>query len=145
MFFVLVVEAGSYGPGNVGGVLLGLHAQHGDAGRAPLKLWFGLKGVVAVGGRREKRVATEVVEGNVAKLVLLVGEVAVAVIGGSGGGRARGVGGHAGGRTSGQHAGRHHGSGRRGARPQVVWNLSGQEGLVSGRQKKVRNFSQALT
>lgn len=76
----------SHGPGDVGRVLFGLHAQHGDAGRAPLKLGLGLEGVVAVGARREERVcAEEVVEGDVAELVLLVGEAHVAVVGGAGG------------------------------------------------------------
>lgn len=86
-----VQGGGSHGPGDVGRVLLGLHAQHGDAGRASLKLWLGLEGVVAVGPRSQERVcAEEVVEGHVAELVLLVGEAHVAVVGGAGG-RAGGV------------------------------------------------------
>lgn len=76
----------SHGPGDVGRVLFGLHAQHGDAGRAPLKLGLGLEGVVAVGAGRQQRVcAEEVVEGDMAELVLLVGEAHVAVVGGAGG------------------------------------------------------------
>lgn len=106
-------------------MLLGLHAQHGDAGRAPLELGLGLEGVVAVGGRREEGVrAEEVVEGHVAELVLLVGEAHVAVVGATGG-RTRGVrvGGDAGRRTSRQHAGGDHGAAGSRARPQVVGNL----------------------
>lgn len=68
-------------------MLLGLHAQHGDAGRAPLELRLGLEGRVAVGRGREERVgAEEVVEGDVAELVLLAGEAHVAVVGSRGGG-----------------------------------------------------------
>lgn len=125
----MVQGGGSHGPGDVGRVLLGLHAQHGDAGRASLKLGLGLEGVVAVGPRSQERVcAEEVVEGDVAELVLLVGEAHVAVVGGAGG-RARGVRvrGDAGGRAAGQHAGGDHGPPRRGARPQVVGNLQGSE------------------
>lgn len=67
-------------------MLLGLHAQHRDAGRAPLKLRLGLEGMVSVGSRREEGVcAEEVVEGDVTKLVLLIRESHVAVIGGAGG------------------------------------------------------------
>lgn len=109
-------------------MLLGLHAQHGDAGRASLELGLGLEGVVSVGARSEERVgAEEVVQGDVAELVLLVGEAHVAVVGGAGG-RARGVrvGGHAGRRAAGQHAGGDHGAAGRGAGPQVVGNLLGQ-------------------
>ena len=72
-------------------MLLGLHAQHSNAGRAPLKLRLGLKGRVTVGSRCEERVsAEEVVEGDVTKLVLLIGEAHVAVVGCSGG-RTRGM------------------------------------------------------
>lgn len=109
-------------------MLLGLHAQHGDAGRAPLKLRLGLKGVVAIGGRREEGVRTEeVVEGDMAELVLLIGEAHVAVVGGTGG-RARGVrvGSDAGRGASGQHAGGDHGATGSRARPQVVRNLLGE-------------------
>ncbi len=66
-------------------MLLGLHAQHSDAGRAPLELGLGLEGVVTVGGRREEGVcAEEVVEGDVAELVLLIREANVAVVSGAG-------------------------------------------------------------
>lgn len=115
----------SHGPRDVSRVLLGLHAQHGNTGRAPLKLRLGLKRVVAIGGRSEEGVcAEEVVEGHVAELVLLVGKADVAVVC-SAGGRARGVrvGGDAGRGAPGQHAGGHNGAGRGGARPQVVGNL----------------------
>jgi len=115
-------------------VLFGLHAQHGDAGRAPLELGLGLEGVVVVmaggGARRQEGVsAEEVVEGHVAELVLLVGEAHVAVLGGGGGGRARGVrvGGDAGRRAPGQHAGGDHGAPGGRARPQVVGDLWGQK------------------
>lgn len=135
----------SHGPRDVGRVLLGLHAQHGYAGRAPLELGLGLKGVVAGGGRREEGVrAEEVVEGDVAELVLLVGEAHVAVLGGSGG-RAGGVGvgGDAGRGASGQHAGRHHGAAGGRARPQVVGNLlgGGKEALVAGENSDTCNES----
>lgn len=85
-------EPRSHCPGDVGRVLLGLHAQYGDAGRTPLEFGFGLKGVVAVGGRREEGVCTEeVVEGHVAKLVLLVRETNIAMVSGASG-RTGGVG-----------------------------------------------------
>lgn len=127
----------SHGPGDVGGVLLGLHAQHGDAGRAALELRLALEGVVvAVGGRREQGVgAEEVVEGDVAELALLVGEAHVAVVGGAAAtaGRAGrvGVGGDAGGRAAGQHAGGDHGSAGCRAGPQVVGEL------VAGRREEL--------
>lgn len=119
----------SHGPGDVGGVLLGLHAQHGDAGRAALELRLALEGVVvAAGGGREQGVgAEEVVEGDVAELALLVGEADVAVVGAAtaAAGRAGrvGVGGDAGGRATGQHAGGDHGSAGCRAGPQVVGEL----------------------
>lgn len=122
------MEPWSHGPRDVGCVLLGLHAQHGDAGWAPLKLRLGLEGVVTVGGRREEGVcAEEVVEGDVTELVLLVGEAHVAVVGGTGG-RTRGVwvGSDAGRGASGQHAGGHHGAAGSRTRPQVVGNLLGE-------------------
>lgn len=125
----------SHGPGDVGGVLLGLHAQHSDAGRAALELRLALKGVVvAVGGRRQQGVgAEEVVEGDVAELALLVGEAHVAVVGAGAGGRAGrvGVGGDAGGRAPGQHAGGDHGGAGSRAGPQVVGEL------VAGRRQRV--------
>lgn len=137
----------SHGPGDVGGVLFGLHAQHGDAGRAALELRLALEGVVvvvAVGGRREQRVgAEEVVEGDVAELALLVGEADVAVVGAAtaaAGGRAGrvGVGGDAGGRAAGQHAGGDHGSAGGRAGPQVVGEL------LTGRRKREDFMSDAL-
>lgn len=109
-------------------MLLGLHSQHGYAGRTPLKLGLGLEGVVTVGGRREEGICTEeVVEGDMAELVLLIGEAHVAVLGGTGS-RARGVrvGGDAGGGASGQHAGGNHRATGSRARPQVVGNLLGE-------------------
>lgn len=109
-------------------MLFGLHAQHSDAGRASFELGLALKGVVTVGGRREEGVcAEEVVQGDVAELVLLIGEAHVAVVGGTGG-RTRGVrvGGDAGRGASGQHAGGDHGATGSGARPQVVGNLLGE-------------------
>lgn len=125
----------SHGPGDVGGVLLGLHAQHGDAGRAALELRLGLEGVVvAVGGRRQQGVgAEEVVEGDVAELALLVGEAHVAVVGAGAGGRTGrvGVGGDAGGRAPGQHAGGDHGGAGSRAGPQVVGEL------VAGRRREL--------
>lgn len=127
-------RAGSQGPGDVGRVLLGLHAQHGDAGRAPLELRFGLKGRVGGGGRREEGVrAEEVVQGDVAELVLLAGEAHVAVVGCARGGRARGVGvrGDARRGASGQHAGGDHRAPRGRAGPQVVRDLLGKDSVVS--------------
>lgn len=125
-------EPGSHGPGDVGRVLLGLHAQHGDAGRAPLELGLGLEGRVAVGGRREDGVgAEEVVEGDVSELVLLAGEAHVAVVGsggsrgGGGGAGGVGVGGDARRGSPGQHAGGHHGATGGRTRPQVVGDLMG--------------------
>lgn len=110
-------------------MLLGLHAQHGNAGRAPLELGLGLEGRVAVGGRREEGVgAEEVVEGDVSELVLLAGEAHVAVVGGGGGGGGAGgvgVGGDARRGPPGQHAGGHHGAAGGRARPQVVGDLMG--------------------
>lgn len=110
-------------------MLFGLHAQHRDAGRAPLELRFGLEGGQAAGGRRQQRVrAEEVVEGHVAELVLLVREAHVAVVRCCGGGRARGVpvGRDARRRAARQHArGDHGAAGGRGARPQVVGDLRG--------------------
>lgn len=129
----------SHGPGDVGRVLFGLHAQHGDAGRASLKLGLGLEGVVAIGARREERVrAEEVVQGNVAELVLLVGEAHVAVVSGAGG-WARGVRvrGHTGRRAARQHAGGDHGPPGRGTRPQVVGNLLGSE-EIPDQQKEIK-------
>lgn len=108
-------------------MLFGLHAQHSDAGRASFELGLGLEGVVAVGRRREEGVCAEkVVQGDVAELVLLIGEAHVAVVGGAGG-RTRGVrvGGDAGRGASGQHAGGDHGAAGGRARPQVVGNLLG--------------------
>lgn len=118
----------SHGPRDVGCVLLGLHAQHGDAGRASLELRLALEGVVAVGGRREEGVgAEEVVQGDVAELVLLVGEAHVAVVGGAGSRTGRvGVGGDAGRGAPGQHAGGDHGAAGSRARPQVVGELMGR-------------------
>lgn len=110
-------------------MLLGLHAQHGYAGRAPLKLGLGLEGVVTVGGRREEGVCTEeVVEGDVAELVLLIREAHVAVLGGGSCSRTRGVGvgSDAGRGASGQHAGGDHRATGSRARPQVVGNLLGE-------------------
>lgn len=125
-------RAGSQGPGDVGRVLLGLHAQHGDAGRAPLKLRFGFKGRVGAGGRREDGVcAEEVVQGDVAKLVLLTGEAHVAVVGCACSSRARGVGGDAWWRASRQHAGGNHRAPRSCAGPQVVGDLLGKDSVVS--------------
>lgn len=133
----------SHGPGDVGGVLLGLHAQHGDAGRAALELGLALEGVVvvvAVGGRREQGVgAEEVVEGDVAELALLVGEAHVAAVVHAAAAAAPaadraggvGVGGDAGGRAAGQHAGGDHGGAGGRAGPQVVGELEG-EGEKSG-------------
>lgn len=133
-------DLGSHGPGDVGRVLLRLHAQHGDAGRAPLELGLGLEGVVAVGGRREQGVgAEEVVEGHVPKLVLLVGEAHVAVVSGAGG-RARGVGGDAGGGAPGQHAGGHHRASRGRAGPQVVGDLR-----VRGRKTRGHSMRNSCT
>lgn len=67
-------------------MLLGLHAQHRDAGGAPLKLRLGFEGMVSVRGRREEGVcAEEIVEGDVTELVLLIREGHVAVIRGTGG------------------------------------------------------------
>lgn len=110
-------------------MLLGLHAQHGDAGRASLKLGFGLKGVVAVGCRSEQRIsAEEVVQGDVAELVLLTGEAHVTVVGGAGAGARRvWVSGDAGRRASGQDAGGDHGAAGGRAGPQVVGDLLGEE------------------
>lgn len=108
-------------------MLLGLHSQHGDAGRAPLELGLGLEGVVTVGGRREEGVcAEEVIEGDMAELVLLIGEAHVAVVGGTGS-RTWGVrvGRDAGRGASGQHAGGDHRASGSRARPQVVGNLLG--------------------
>lgn len=123
-------------------MLLGLHAQHGDAGRAPLELRLALEGVVvAAGGRREQGVgAEEVVEGDVAELALLVGEAHVAVVGAAASrrrGRAGrvGVGGDAGGRAAGQHAGGDHGAAGGRAGPQVVGEL------VGGRRGRVELLS----
>lgn len=112
-------------------MLLGLHAQHGYAGRAPLELGLGLEGVVAVGGRREEGVrAEEVVEGDVAELVLLIGEAHVTVLYGTGGRtRGVGVGSDAGGGASGQHAGGDHRATGSRARPQVVRNLWRRESV----------------
>lgn len=110
-------------------MLLGLHAQDGDAGRAPLKLRLGLEGVVSVGAGREEGVcAEEVVEGDVTELVLLIGrEGHVAVIC-SAAARARGVrvGSDARRRASGQHAGGDDGAAGRRAGPQVVRDLLGE-------------------
>ena len=110
-------------------MLLGLHAQHGDAGRAPLELGLGLESMVAVGRRREQGVrAEEVVERDVAELVLLVWEAHVAVVGGAGG-RAGGmrIGCHAGRGAPGQHAGGDHRAAGGRAGPQVVGDLLGRE------------------
>lgn len=114
-------------------MLFGFHSQDGDAGGAPFKLGLALKGVMAVGGWREERVcAEEVVQGDVAKLVLLIREAHVPVVGGAGG-RTRGVrvGGDAGRGASRQHAGGDHRATGGGARPQVVGNLWGERQQVT--------------
>lgn len=119
----------SHGPGDVGCMLLGLHAQHGDAGRAPLEFWLAFKGWVRVGSWREEGVCAEkVVQGDVAELTLLIGKAHVAMISRRcHRGRARGVGGDARRGTPRQHAGGDHGAAGSWARPQVVGDLSGTE------------------
>lgn len=94
--------------------------------------------MVAVGSRRKEGVgAEEVVEGDVAELVLLIGEAHVAVVGSAGGrtGRVR-VGSDAGRGASGQHAGGHHGAARGWAGPQVVGDLLGEKGVTDGRGRR---------
>lgn len=83
--------------------------------------------MVTIGSRREEGVCTEeVVEGDMAELVLLIGKAHIAVVGGTGS-RARGVrvGRDAGRGASGQHAGGDHRATGSSAGPQVVWNLLG--------------------
>ena len=131
----------SHGPGDVGRVLFGLHAQHRYAGGPPLELGLGLEGGgVAVGRRGQERVGEEVVDGDVVdtELVLLVvGEAHVAMVTAAGGVGVRRW--DAGRGPPREHTGGHHRASRWRGCPQVVGDLNKTErckviGQSSGRR-----------